>query len=378
MKPTEAQHLGGATLYTSDALEVLRTLPDESVQACITSPPYWGLRDYGVDGQIGLEPTIDEYVEKLVKIFREIFRVLRGDGTLWLNMGDSYITKPHGTIGANTYDPKYPGARNRGHGFEKGEPSNAAAPNRKPIPGLKHKDMVGIPWRVAFALQADGWWLRQDIIWWKPNAMPESVRDRCTKAHEYLFILSKSERYYWDYEAMQEPASPDTHARYARGRSDSHKYADGGPGNQTITKSFEHMRKPGIGPKAKIPSGWDTRPGNHRENSGRYRVKQNESFQGATAGPRETRNKRSVWAVPSAPFKGAHFATFPPDLIRPCVMAGCPAGGIVLDPFSGSGTTGMVALEEGRRYIGIELSPEYQALAVERITPAAQQGRLIA
>lgn len=218
---------------------------------------------------------------------------------------------------------------------------------------LKPKDLVGIPWMLAFALRADGWYLRSEIIWHKPNPMPESVTDRPTKAHEQIFLLAKSKRYYYNAGAIQERASDDTHARYARGRSDTHKWADGGPGNQSIAKSFEHMRtRNGVHPKcAAAGSG----------------IKQNESFSAAVKDVVETRNKRTVWTVATQPFPEAHFATFPEDLIRPCILAGCPAGGTVLDPFSGAGTTGLVAKENGCEYIGVELNPDYVAMSEKRL-----------
>ncbi len=228
---------GGIALYQGDSLAVLRSLPREAVQMCVTSPPYWGLRDYGVPGQLGLEAAPEEYVAKLVGIFRELRRVLRDDGTLWLNLGDCYATG-----GGKAISPGggAQGDRWAGRGMNTKQPKWAAAlgpicqPNRMPVPGLKPKDLAGMPWRVAFALQADGWYLRSDIVWHKPNPMPESVTDRPTKAHEYLFLLAKSERYYYDAGAIKEPTKADTAARYARGRSDHHKWADGGPGGQTI------------------------------------------------------------------------------------------------------------------------------------------------
>jgi DNA modification methylase len=296
-------------------------MPGGSANCCVTSPPYWGLRDYGVDGQIGLERTPDEYVGKLVAVFREVRRVLRDDGTLWLNLGDGYNS-------------------NQGKGFDTNQDGGkrkqaAASPKLPRPPGLKPKDLVGIPWMVAFALRADGWYLRQDIIWHKPNPMPESVTDRCTKAHEYIFLLSKSKRYHYAADAIKEPLAPDTNARYTRGRSNHHKWADGGPGNQTIAKGFSHML--GVDQKA------------------------------AAAGDLvECRNKRSVWTVASKPYGGAHFATFPPKLIEPCILAGCPAGGVVLDPFAGSGTTGLVAERNGRNSILIELNPKYVEMAKRR------------
>ena len=313
-------------ILQGDCREVLRTLPDESVHCCVTSPPYWGLRDYGVDGQIGLEETPDEFTARLVEVFREVRRVLRADGTCWVNLGDSYATDRGGTTPpAQTVAGGVSGIggiselRGQKDGYNPTRDCRAY--------GLKHKELVGIPWRVAFALQADGWWLRQDIIWHKPNPMPESVTDRCTKAHEYLFLLTKSARYWWDADAMKETA-----------------FCPEGSGNKDVKGAMTY------------------RDG-HKE----FRVHAGL----AEIGPRETRNKRSVWTVPSEPYKGAHFATYPPSLIRPCILAGCPVGGTVLDPFGGSGTTGQVAIDLGRRAVLIELNPEYIALAWQRtnVTP---------
>lgn len=321
---------------------MLPGLPDRSVECCVTSPPYWGLRDYGVEGQLGLESAPEEYVTRLVEIFREVRRVLRDDGTLWLNLGDSYTSGGRDTFGTFTPESK--------------QATHLAIKSAKRAPqpvGLKPKDLVGIPWRVAFALQADGWYLRSDIIWHKPNPMPESVTDRPTKAHEYIFLLSKSERYYYDAEAIQEVASPDTHARYARGRSDNHKWSDGGPGNQTIATNKPGSRfAPGVNPKC-------VEPGNG--------IKQNTSFSVAVKDMLDFRNKRSVWTVTTQPYPEAHFATFPEDLIRPCILAGCPQGGTVLDPFGGSGTTLKVAWDLGCKGILIELNPAYCELAEKRL-----------
>ena len=298
-------------IYNMDCLEGLKQLPDNSINCCVTSPPYWGLRDYGVEGQLGLESTPEEYVAKMVEIFREVKRVLRDDGTLWLNLGDCY----NGSGGAG-------GDYNKG-GLKEGQPKY---PGRK-IARLKPKDLVGIPWMVAFALRADGWYLRQDIIWHKPNPMPESVKDRCTKAHEYIFLLTKSAQYYYDNEAIKEDAKPESEKRY---------------------KSTFHTGKKEISGQG--------RPGNASNTPG-YK-----KWTGK-------RNKRSVWTVIVKPFKEAHFATFPPDLIKPCILAGCPAGGVVLDPFMGSGTTGMVAAMYQRNFIGFELNPEYCKMAEKRIEP---------
>lgn len=356
-------------IICGNALTVLREMPDNLVNCVITSPPYWRLRDYGVEGQLGLEPTMEEYLEKMLAIFREIRRVLRPDGTLWLNLGDKSIHSWCGTQGK--------------HG-ERCNRRIVPTPTGSKIPkGLKRKDLAGIPWRVAFMLQDDGWYLRQDIIWHKRNAMPESVKDRPTRAHEYIFLLSKSRKYYYDYKAIMEPASPDTHARYARGRSDNHKWADGGPGDQTIAKSFEHMLKPGVNPKAAMavpPSGWNTGEGAHDsiehnqgDPQGRYdrsrgvRPKQNPSFAHAVRDLVEMRNKRTVWDIPTSPYSGPHYATFSPKLTEPCILAGCPEGGIVLDPFMGSGTTAVVSKFLKRNFIGIELNPRDVEMAEDRI-----------
>jgi len=289
-------------------------------QMCVTSPPYFGLRDYGVEGQIGLEQTPDDYVAAMVEVFRCVRDVLADDGTLWLNIGDSYNSGASGGFGGSTL----------GGGQANQERSNRGAGRKQigKIDGLKHKDLIGIPWMLAFALRADGWYLRQDIIWHKPNPMPESVRDRCTKAHEYMFLLSKSERYFFDSEAMKEPAT------------------NAGKRVTLGAKSFAKRQADGAGV---APSGNGL--------ADHYDVP-------------ETRNRRSVWTVTTRPYKGAHFATFPPALIEPCVLAGSRAGDAVLDPFMGSGTTAAVALQHGRAYLGCELNPEYGALQQERIARA--------
>jgi len=294
------------TIYHGDALTVLRSLPADSVQCCVTSPPYWGLRDYGNPDQLGLEPTPEEYVARLVEIFREVRRVLRDDGTVWLNLGDSYVgnASPGGEATRTCHGK--PNARDRIALVKQGG-------------GLKPKDLVGIPWRVAFALQADGWWLRSDIIWAKPNPMPESVTDRPTKAHEYVFLLAKSERYFWDQEAVREAASqPNGTARLTA----QHKQAAIGQ-NQTGT----------LGTNQGLPN----------------------------------RNIRTVWQIATQPYPEAHFATFPPKLVEPCVKAGCPKGRTVLDPFAGSGTTLAVAKKLNRRAVGIELNRDYCGLARRRL-----------
>lgn len=370
-------------IITGDCIEGMRTLPDGCVHTCITSPPYFGLRAYGGgDAEIGQEDTVDGYVKKMVDVFREVRRILRDDGTVWLNLGDSYMAAKNCSPPPQTI------------GGQRGMPSNFVPPNRKDQEGLKGKDLIGIPWRVAFALQADGWYLRQDIVWHKPNPMPESVEDRCTRAHEYIFMLSKKPRYYYDHEAVKEEAVGKPHA----------------PGNKNVTQPKEKgARDPGLEPDRV----W------------------------AADGKR---NKRSVWTVNTRGYKGAHFAVYPEELVVPCVLAGtsahgccskcgapyerevervaghstvCPktvashearggkgiptgtvgkSGGgrvdgytktlgwnatckcnadvkpcVVFDPFTGSGTTAVVALKNGRNYIGTELNPEYVALAEQRI-----------
>lgn len=322
-------------IIVGDCIESMRGLPDQSVHTCVTSPPYFGLRDYGHDGQIGLEPTPDEFVDKLVEVFREVRRVLRDDGTLWLNLGDSYASYRDGKAIPDTTRGDDTGTL-----VPKGQAKNRMASTFAGT-SIKHKDLIGIPWRVAFALQADGWYLRQDIIWHKPNPMPESVRDRCTKAHEYIFLLSKSERYFFDRMAISEPAVyAEQHAKKAT--SWGHKKEKAG-----VKGNIQQYRQVGI------------------ENN-------------KTCLDGGMKNKRSVWTVTTKPFKGAHFATFPPDLIEPCILAGCPKDGVVLDPFGGAGTTGLVAKKHGRRAILIELNPAYADLARSRIAATqAQQGLIL-
>lgn len=291
-----------------DALDVLRTLPDGCVQTCVTSPPYFGLRNYGIDGQIGLEETPELYVERLVGVFREVRRVLRNNGTAWVNLGDSFS----GNRG-NTSD--HPGFDNKS---AKGG-ATLAFSSKKITPGLKPKDLIGIPWMVAFALRADGWYLRSDIVWAKSNPMPESVTDRPTKSHEYIFLLSKSQRYYYDADAIREPHQTSTNFRNQR--TEKYGFARG----SAVGDGFREYNHP-LG-----------------------------------------RNKRDVWTVATHPFSGSHFATFPPALIEPCILAGAPEGGIVIDPFAGTSTTGMVSLRRGRRYIGIEIKLEYAEMGRNRI-----------
>ena len=334
-------------IICGDALEVLRSLPEKSVNVCITSPPYFGLRDYGVAGQIGLEASPEEYISRLVDIFREARRVLRDDGTLWCDIGDSYNSYK-GNAKSDTNGSNYAGFRNQ-----------PVRPGRYGLEckNLKPKDLIGIPWMLAFALRADGWYLRQDIIWAKPNPMPESVTDRCTKSHEYIFMLSKSQKYYYDNEAIKEPVAEATIKQLKKGISGSRKYIDGAPGQRPHTLNTLRLNMKNMQYDGQPPNSFHV----NRANGGADKMY-------------ETRNKRSVWAVSTKSYKGAHFATFPIDLITPCILAGCPPGGIALDPFFGSGTTGAAALANGRHYIGIELNPEYCALAGKRLDNAWEVG----
>jgi len=304
-------------IICGNALTELRKMDDCSVQCCVTSPLYWGLRDYGVEGQIGVEDTPGKFIDRLVDVFTEVRRVLRDDGTLWLNLGDSYVSGG----GAS-------------HGYKDGRKNRSKRLRVAEVDGLPVKNLIGIPWRVAFALQADGWYLRQDNIWHKPNVMPESVTDRCTKAHEYVFLLSKRPTYYYDHEAIKEPAQ------------------DWGTRDRKAGSAF----KDGVAGRSAQGGGTDC---NFAESG---------------------RNKRSVWTIPPSPGLRlglgdgdsesdavTHFATFPVALVKPCILAGSPVGGIVLDPFFGAGTTGLVANRLGREYVSIELNPKYCELAKNRI-----------
>lgn len=281
-------------------------------QTCVTSPPYYGLRDYGHDGQIGLEATPEEYIAAMVEVFRCVWDVLEEDGTLWLNIGDSYC----GTGSKGEWvDPKNPEGRN-----------GQAVSKTQKLAGYKSKDLIGIPWMLAFALRADGWYLRQDIIWHKPNPMPESVQDRCTKAHEYIFLMSKSQKYYYDIDAIKEESLNTPEQQEAKRNKIDHK---GQRDNGDMRHTTSGFTKTGI-----------------------YEMK----------------NKRSVWTITTKSYEGAHFAVFPTDLIEPCIMAGAPVGGIVLDPFMGSGTTAQVAQHLGRQYLGCELNEDYKPLQDKRIS----------
>lgn len=317
------------TVYQGDCFAVMQGWPDGFVDCAVTSPPYFGLRDYGVDGQIGLEESPDAYIAKLVDVFREVRRVLKPEGTLWLNLGDSYASSPAGNTtvgvsgastlhGVNGASGKYRDTLAAGHAQKR---------DTSKIPGTKPKDLLMIPAQVALALRADGWYLRSDIIWHKRNPMPESVTDRPTSAHEHVFLLSKSSRYYFDSAAIAEPVSDDMARRAAAGHTR-------GQGKVDATRNDRETIRPTI-----IEGG--------------------------------NRNSRNVWTISTIGYPGAHFATFPPELPRRCILAGCALGGIVLDPFAGSGTCGEVAAQLGRNYLLIELNPEYVKLAKKR---TAQQG----
>ncbi len=327
-------------ILVGDVFEKLATLPANHVDCVVTSPPYWGLRDYGVKGQLGLEATPDLYIGQMRMVFEQVKRVLRPEGTLWLNLGDSYA-RAAGTSD-KSHDKR---SRSLAH-MHKHQRRNCKPPN-----DLKEKDLVGIPWRMAFALQSDGWYLRQDIIWHKPNPMPESVRDRCTKAHEYIFLMTKSKSYHFDIDAIKEP-SVSVVGSGNKGRKQR-------PGADTLSIGAQAGSIPWSPRQGRVvgrgQQGYSRARGNDRDNSGGF------------PNPAGTRQKRSVWSVTSKPYRGAHFATFPPDLIEPCILAGCPVGGTVLDPFFGAGTVGVVAKKHGRNYIGIELNPEYAAMAEKRI-----------
>ncbi len=304
-------------IINGDCISVLKSIDDKTINCCVTSPPYYQLRDYGNNKQIGLEATPYEYIKKLVAVFSEVKRVLKDDGTLWINIGDSYSGSGKGAAHYTDDANGTKQATNSGSvGVDKIDSGYSDGI-------IKPKDLIGIPWMLAFALRADGWYLRQDIIWSKPNPMPESVTDRCTKAHEYIFLLSKSPHYYYDYEAIKEPTVYPVGSRTDKKRGEF-------KGKFHAHEDFKHI---------------------------------SDSFRAI----RDTRNKRDVWNVSAKPYRGAHFATFPKDLIEPCILAGCPIGGTVLDCFFGSGTVGEVAVENQRDFIGIELNKKYCEMAKERI-----------
>lgn len=389
-----------------DCLDVLKTLPDKFVDCCVTSPPYYGLRDYGtgtweggdpncphrrmskyspktttehaqpelagnvgdaiyktvcplcgavrVDKQIGLEETPDEYIQKLTEVFHEVKRVLKDDGTLWVNIGDSYAAQRGGTYQpAETLAGGVHGKTTDGEIVNRGRSKNYNPTRNASAIGLKHKDLIGIPWMLAFSLRADGWYLRQDIIWHKPNPMPESVKDRCTKSHEYIFLLSKKQNYYFDYEAIQELATgydgrKDTMNKGSQKYADANNLQDGR--TQTMaSKGHERWQYKNLAEKGQSPNSMHIRRANGEQDVV-YPV----------------RNKRDVWTISTQAVKEAHFATYPEELIKPCILAGSRKGGIVLDPFLGSGTTARVAISTNRKYLGIELNPQYIEIQKKR------------
>lgn len=351
-------------VHCGDALELLRQMPDESVQCCVTSPPYFGLRDYGVAGQMGLESSMGEYLQKMVAVFAEVRRVLRNDGTLWLNLGDTYNSGPAGARDTKRW-PKQ--SRN----------------DHRPIVGataeLKRKDLCGIPWRMAFALQEAKWYLRSDIIWSKPNPMPESCKDRPTKSHEYLFLLSKRKKYFYDAEAIKEPYAQNEMANGFRG------------GAYTGNETFDNQNGGKIKSRGnyKVPTGWAADKNHNAIDWARENKQGRGKPFGKCGGNRNgdegkihhqtspLRNKRSVWEIATYPCAEAHFATFPPALVEPCILAGSKPGDLILDPFAGSGTTGVVALSHGRKFIGFDLNAEYcQKLAAPRLA-AAERGQTV-
>ena len=327
------------TILHGEALNTLRTMKSESINCIITSPPYYGLRDYGEERQLGLEKTPEEYVQKLVDILHEARRVLTDDGTLWLNIGDSYAGSGKNRMGDGTSCATGKQATN------KGSTQGLLVKTQDVLPS---KNLIGVPWMIAFALRADGWYLRQDIIWAKPNPMPESVKDRCTKSHEYIFLLSKSPKYYFDAAAISEPVAQSTIQRLSQNIEEQ----DGSSRVPNKTNRKMKAVAPRYGGKK-----YTAEPDvfNRTKSGGAYEIHEN-------------RNKRDVWTVSTQPFDGSHFATFPIRLIEPCVLAGCPSGGIVLDPFFGSGTTGLAARKHNRNYIGIEINLEYVELANKRLS----------
>lgn len=342
-------------IHNLNCIEGLKLLPDNSIDCCVTSPPYFGLRDYGTEEQIGMEQTPDEFVDKLVQVFSEVKRVLKPEGTLWLNLGDSYAGSGKGGQSeekrSQNWQPEY---SNKGKRY-----------------GLKPKDLIGVPWMVAFALRANGWYLRQDIIWHKPNPMPESVTDRCTKSHEYIFLLTKSQKYYYDINAIRTPVKDSTVQRMMQ-QIENQKVSERVPG-----KTNGNMKA--VGPGRTPRPGVDTKGGNQASETGikaySHRGTGDKKLTGHSGNFDSDgnligdgmANKKSVWTVTTKPFKEAHFATFPEDLIVDCIKAGCPIGGVVLDPFMGAGTTAVVSRKLNRNFIGFELNKDYISIATKRL-----------
>lgn len=344
-------------LMCGDAIEELRRIPDRSINTCVTSPPYYGLRDYGISEQIGLEETPEEYINRLVDVFREVRRVLRDDGVLWVNIGDSYVSKPPSRRNEpNMQDRSYGDYRSE-LGYEKSK-----ARYKGLLHNYKTKDLIGIPWMLAFALRNDGWYLRQDIIWAKNNPMPESVKDRCTRSHEYIFMLTKKKKYWFDHEAIQEPTVTCDQSK----RDRDNTKLNNTPGRTQMTGLVRNDYK--TRNKRDVWSEGEKKQPKFGGN--KYGDSDDPKFQcysGNEYKPTGMRNKRDVWRESVAITKEAHFAVFPKKLIEPCILAGCPEGGWVLDPFSGSGTSGIVATDNNRNYIGIELNPEYIEITKRRV-----------
>ncbi len=384
-------------IYNEDCTATLARMDDNSVDCVVTSPPYWQLRDYGVNGQIGLEATPGEYVERIVGIFREVRRVLKKEGTCWLNIGDTYAAywgekygKGQGLSGSRenvgNAPPRKPSMDFTGRGkdmtirrdkrMEKGGGNRWGGGNAPAAGAIKPKDLCLIPFRLAIALQEDGWWVRQDIIWNKPNPMPESVRDRCTRAHEYVFLLTKAGRYYFNADAIREKRMGDEDAVEFRGGC----YVNG------MFENDENGKRVVTGNK-RIPSEWDVGPGSHNKLTGNYQDKQRDYKKETGFDTRwyenahsyrefVGRNKRDVWTIATQPFPEAHFATFPLELPRLCIAAGCPEGGLVYDPFGGAGTVGLAALQLNRKFVLSELKADYCRIAERRLAPLLMQGKL--
>ena len=346
------------TIYNENCLETMKRMPGNFIDCVVTSPPYWGLRDYGHKDQIGLEATPEEYVSKMVEVFQEVRRVLKPEGTVWLNLGDSYAGSGKAQGGGGLGEKSKKQLTNKGSYFDVSKSkriprgSGRWGGGNNSVTDLKPKDLIGIPWRVAFALQSDGWWLRQDIIWAKPNPMPESVKDRCTKSHEYIFLLTKSKKYYYDWKAVSEVA-------------ETYKTDKRPPGvlRQRLYKNSKYLS-----------NDYGNNQFKNLQNNGQKNHSMHERRANGFSDKQEIkRNRRSVWSITTESFPDAHFATFPTQLPSLCILAGCPKDGIVYDPFIGAATTALAALKYGRQFIGSEINPEYCEIGNKRIAPYLQQ-----